>query len=205
MRILKRKIALVQAKQERIESLLRNNTSSIYNGNIESASYVSTGSESQKLNQNTLANTYLAPQPSKAIKNVVKNFGRAICTFAASSAAKPYILDLLAKEEEIELRDFVEYVQKIKRRIDGLFHFRSLLLPAKNEGPKTTAYKRVFKEISTIFIKYFSVNWIFHSKVQYKQAHLKFRYKMLRRIQNPELFTYLQFDSGRQVGQPLQE
>jgi len=72
------------------------------------------------------------------------------------------------------------------------------LLPEKNENPMITKFKRLFQVISEIFIKYFSVNWIFDSKVQYKQAHLKFRFKILRRIQNPELFTYLQMDYGRQ-------
>ena len=126
-------------------------------------------------------------------KHIVKNFGRAICNFASSDLARPYLERLVAKEG-VKLDDFVQHVRKMKTKIVGLSHFRALLLQEKNENPTITTFKKLFKEISEIFIKYFSVNWIFDSKVQYKQAHLRFRFKILGRIKNPELFTYLQID-----------
>ncbi len=54
------------------------------------------------------------------------------------------------------------------------------------------AFKPMFQYVCEVFLKYFCVNWVFHSKVEDKVKHLKYRGKILRRIQNPELFTYLE-------------
>lgn len=53
------------------------------------------------------------------------------------------------------------------------------------------AYKTLFKETCIVFIKYFAVNWVFASKVSYKTEHIKFRFKLLRRVKNPKMFTYM--------------
>ena len=59
--------------------------------------------------------------------------------------------------------------------------------------------KRVFKAIGIIFIRDFTVNWVYNSKIADKLTHLKYRFKMLRRVQNPEFFTYLEdFGSRKQ-------
>ena len=127
----------------------------------------------------------------------MKNYGRAICSFAVSNIASPYIGEILEKEGVL-FESFVEYINEIKEKIDGLQHFRSVLLMKDTDDEKVIAMKRCFVGISEVFIKKFSVNWIYHSKVFHKEAHLKFRFKMLRRIQCPELFTYLK-DPRRQV------
>ena len=51
--------------------------------------------------------------------------------------------------------------------------------------------KKVFSLIGEVFIKDVSVNWIFAARIKYKKAYLKFRFKVLRRIKNPEFLTYL--------------
>jgi len=129
------------------------------------------------------------PETSRATKNIVKNYGKAICNFATSQIAIPYLTQLI--KDDIQLTDFVAYVSQIKESIRGLHHFRSILIENNDDSPLIIKYKKLFKEISEVFIKYFSVNWIFSGKVLHKQAHLKFRFKMLRRIRCPELFTYL--------------
>jgi len=147
---------------------------------------------SLKRKRNRIPGTLYTPLSSLATKNIVKNYGRAICNFAASPLAVPYLLDLTAKEN-VRLEDFVKYVLSVKSSINGLSHFRSSLLDKKSDTREVTLYKKIFRGISEIFVKYFSVNWIFHSKVLHKMAHIKFRFKMLRRIQHPELFTYLNY------------
>ncbi len=129
-------------------------------------------------------------QASLATKNIVKNYGKAICTFATQPLANPYLYEIVGKYG-LSVADFVGYINSIKESIDGLYKFRSILMINKEDDKDLVAKKKIFVEISEVFIKYFSVNWIFHSKVFHKTAHLKFRFKMLRRIQNPELFTYL--------------
>jgi len=130
------------------------------------------------------------PEKPRETKNIVKNFGKAISNFAMSEISAPY-LDPILEKEGVKLQDFIAYINKTKSNIDGLFRFRALLIPLKEDTEEISAIKRVYRAIGEVFIKYFSVNWIFHGRIQYKEAHLKSRYKMLRRIQHPELFTYL--------------
>jgi len=183
MRLLKKKIALSLEKKAKVEL-----------GLMPSQNTFSCDSHSvrinQAINEERKGGLYRTPESSRAVKNVAKNYGRAICSFASSDLAKPYLTNL-AMKEGVGLDDFVNYVKNMKEKIDGLFRFRSLLLKESGNSDHK-AYKKMFQMISEIFIKYFSVNWIFHSKIQYRQTHLNFRFKMLRRIQNPELFTYLQ-------------
>ena len=126
----------------------------------------------------------------RATKNIVKNYGRAISAFALSKLAAPY-LDKVLENEGLTIQQFTRYITQIRGKIDGLTHFRSTILIAQDDNSDIAANKRAFIAISEVFIKYFSVNWIYNSRVFHKEAHLKFRFKMLRRIQRPELFTYL--------------
>lgn len=132
----------------------------------------------------------ITPEATRCTKNIVKNFGRAICSFANSTLATPYLQPLLQKHN-ISLSIFSAYVLKMKKNIDGLFRFRDLIMPQDGDTEELETAKRVFQLISEVFIKCFSVNWIIHGKIQHKESHLKCRFKMLRRIKSPELFTYL--------------
>ena len=123
-------------------------------------------------------------------KNIVKNYGRAFASFALSNLSLRYLEELL-KDKNITLTEFREFVISRKEGIDGISSLREMLLVNHIDGEKTALCKKIFQEISIIFIKFFSVNWVFDSKVGNKIAHLKSRFKMLRRIRDPEHFTYL--------------
>jgi len=124
------------------------------------------------------------------VKNVVKNYGKAMCTFAYSDLATPY-LEPIVKEENVTLNGFTEWIQDNKERVDSIDSLRWLLLPSSKEDEETACYKRVFQKISEIFLKFFSLNWIYSGRLTHKETHLSFRRKMLRRVKNPVLFTYL--------------
>lgn len=138
---------------------------------------------------------YITSEASRQTKNIVKNYGKAICKFSLSENALPY-RDTFLQKEQVTFEDFRKFVEENKGSIDGLQHFRSLLLPGKKDDNAKAACKRIFRDVGVVFIKYFSVNWIFHSKIQHKDTHLKYRFKMLRRIKNPKLFTYLKSSKG---------
>lgn len=123
-------------------------------------------------------------------KNVIKNYGKAMAAFACSKLSKPYLEDL-ARKEGITPADFIHYVATYKECTDSIGGLRSLLLVTENDAEETCVYKRVFQALCEIFLKYFSVNWIFSGKMNNKLLHLNLRFKMLRRVQNPEYFTYL--------------
>jgi len=131
-------------------------------------------------------------KPSESIvsKNVIKNYGKAMAAFACSKLSKPYLEDL-AKKEDIVSADFTHYVATYKECTDSIGGLRSLLLATENDSEEVCTYKRVFKALCEIFLKYFSVNWIFSGKMNHKMLHLTLRFKMLRRVRNPEYFTYL--------------
>jgi len=134
--------------------------------------------------------SFVTSERDRSTKNIVKNYGKAICSFGCSDIAKPYLEPILEKEK-VQQKQFQEFISKVKESIDSIQSFRALLLIRDDDTSDVVAFKRVFASIGEIFIKYFSVNWIFSGRITHKDAHLKFRFKMLRRIKHPEFFTYL--------------
>jgi len=128
-------------------------------------------------------------QSKPSSKNIVKNFGKAMCSFASSDLALPY-LDQLNTKRGVNLEQFQDHIHKKRDLIDSIDSLRTLLLITKHDDEVMMGFKKLFQEISIIFIKYFSVNWIFQGKMSHKQAHLRSRFKMLRRIKSPQHFTY---------------
>jgi len=124
-------------------------------------------------------------QFNKSKKNLNINFIKAIFTFANSHLAIPYLKPLLQKEE-IKFSDFTSFIHQYKPSVNGIYALLSMLVEDKSNNQKIVACKRIFKALSEIFIKFFSVNWIFHGKVENKQLYLDYRFKLLRRIQNPQ-------------------
>jgi len=185
MRYLKNKIALAEAMRVQNQASITIQLRKYHAKPLQSPQ---ARSETQK--RRRVPGVHFTPEASRAIKNIPKNYGKAICNFATSSLAVPY-LSVPLENEGVLLEDFVSYVLQIKGKIHGLHHFRSVLLDNQRDSVNVIKYKRLFRIISEVFIKYFSVNWIFNSKIFHKEAHLKFRFKMLRRIQSPELFTYI--------------
>jgi len=134
----------------------------------------------------------LSPFNIKSTKNIIKNYGRAICNFVALPVARDYLDNIIKKQnEDVSIEEFIEFAQENKGKVDSMEGFKSILIIKRADSPKMCSFKRIFKSIGEIFIKYFSVNWVFESRVTYKQAHLGFRFKMLRRLRKPELFNNL--------------
>ena len=138
----------------------------------------------------TKSTHHTPPKPKQGSKNIVKNYGRAMSSFAYSDIATPY-LEPLAEEENVDAKGFQAWIQSHKENIDGIERLRNLLIPHKTDDETIVTYKRIFQKLSLIFLKFFCVNWIYSGKLTHKQVHLNFRFKMLRRIKDPENFTYL--------------
>ena len=126
----------------------------------------------------------------KITKNIVVNYGKAISSFATSKLATPYITPLIT-EKGITAQGFQEYVAKSKGEIGGISSLRRLLIISLEDTAEDAIHKKLFQAICEVFIKYFSVNWISHGRMGHKDVYMKYRFKMLRRVQNPEWFTYL--------------
>lgn len=128
-------------------------------------------------------------------KNVMKNYSRAFVNFAISDLATPYLTEFL-QEEAFNIDAFRKILNEQKEKINCIKNLRELLLVNEDDTSEILAFKAAFKSICEVFIKYFSVNWIYNSKVGDKRAHLSYRFKILRRVQQPEYFTYLESFKG---------
>jgi len=120
------------------------------------------------------------------LKKININYVKAIVSFANSHIAIPYLKTLL-QSENVRFTDFTNFMNPEKVQINGICAFEALITIGKTDDAITAACKRMLKALSVVFIKYFSVNWIIHSKLTNKLAYLKHRFKILRRIQNPEV------------------
>ena len=140
----------------------------------------------------TLPTTVESPlKEMTSSNNIMKNYSRAFVNFATSEVCLPYLTERL-EQQHISLDLFQDVLISRKSKINCISSLRQLLLPHMSDQQDIAGFKRVFREICEIFLKYFAVNWIFHSKVNNKMSHLKYRFKILRRVQNPEHFTYLE-------------
>ena len=123
-------------------------------------------------------------------KNIMKNYARALANFTLSDIAQPYVC-LSTQEHDVPKADFDRFVSKDKHELNCIQNLRNKLLISASNTDGEKKCKRVFQSICEIFLKSFSVNWIFNSKVSDKMTHLKYRFKILRRVRNPQHFTYL--------------
>jgi len=188
MRFLKNKILLAQEfkkHNERKQELSRSTPKSV----SKSTSSISSPS-SPKKRRALPAGVIITPEKIRCTKNIAKNYGSAIATFACSEISKPYLKPFL-QQENLSMEAFIFYAKQMKKLITGIDSFRNSLLVKPNDTPINASCKRVFQKISEVFIKYFSVNWIFTARIAHKLVYLKYRGKMLRRVQCPELFTYV--------------
>jgi len=199
MRFLKNKIALAS----RAKSNSKNASQSKHTDNFYCSKSTSSSSE---VSQNTspaspfarrrLPGFSFTSEKVKVTKNIVINYGRAISGFALSNLSDPY-WEVLIVNEKTDRKKFNEFVQKVKNTIGGICSFKAILVVTERDTEEVAIYKRIYKKLAEIFIKYFSVNWIIHGRMGHKDVYLKYRFKMLRRIRRPELFTYLKDSKDR--------
>jgi len=120
------------------------------------------------------------------LKNIYKNYGRAICCFILSQAAKNYRAEV-ETNFNFNWDSFESFIQERKSKLAGINELRALLIIDTRDGEAVKKYKQGFKWLAEIFMKYFSVNWAYHSKLEYKMEYIKCRHELLRRIMNPSL------------------
>jgi len=147
----------------------------------------------------TVQKSFSAPVPvrrpkreSKINKNIIKNYARAMVNFAQSEVAAPYLAEFLKGEPNVNLQGFLVFMESQKDEITSIRRLRELLLISEVEEEKIASFKRIFQAVSLVFIRDFSVNWIYNSKISDKLTHTKYRFKIYRRVQHPECFTYLE-------------
>jgi len=124
------------------------------------------------------------------IKNMDLNYFKAIINFVNSNIALPY-LKASIQQENVKFTTFVNFMSQSKECAqNGIQAFREMILESQaTDDDNLAACKKILKQLSEVFIKYFSVNCIMHSKINSKEAYLKYRFQMLRKIRNPEKYS----------------
>jgi hypothetical protein len=134
----------------------------------------------------------LTPKGSTSCKNVMKNYSRVFTIFAISPLSRPHLMPLLQKHK-LELSPFIDFVNSQKKAVNCIKGLRdSLLLVKDTDSEQISAMKQIFQAICVVFLKFFCVNWIYHSKIVDKTAHMSYRLKLLRKVRNPATFNYLE-------------
>ena len=122
--------------------------------------------------------------------NIMKNYCRALMNFGLSELSRAYLIREEV-ENNISYERFIRILRSKRKGINCIKGLRSLLLQGHRDSRETRSFKAMFQRSCEAFLKYFCVNWIFHSQVSDRLKHLTYRGKILRRIQNPEYFTNL--------------
>ncbi len=141
-------------------------------------------------------NTVPVPEPPVMVKkhisgdNIIKNYGRAMTNFAMSNLSKQYLISI-TNRLGITIKDFQDYIEKKKKSANCIKQLRNMLPLGEDPRDPDLDFKKAFQQICIVFLKFFCVNWLYSSKIAEKIAHLKYRFKIMRRIKNPQHFTYL--------------
>ena len=124
--------------------------------------------------------------------NVMKNYASAMVNFALSRMAEPYLSKSpLARRMPLQL--FRQMLIPQKKKINCITKLRELWVIDKSQDTEEMkTFKGLFKEACKVFLKYFWVNWIYNSKLDDKSKYLRYRGRLLRRVENPQWFTYLE-------------
>ncbi len=124
--------------------------------------------------------------------NVMKNYANAMVKFALSRLADPYLSrSPLIKAMPLYL--FGKMLASRKKKINCVKGLREMWMVYEiQDTEEMKAFKGLFKEACKVFLKQFWVNWIYNSRLDDKSKHLIYRGRLLRRIENPQWFTYLE-------------
>jgi len=132
-------------------------------------------------------------KPKRSLgNNVMKNYANAMVTFALSRMAEPY-LSKSPLVRAMPVQWFRQILVSKKRKVNCIKSFRELLvIDESQDSEEIKTFKGLFRAACKAFLKHFWVNWIYNSKLDDKSKYLRYRGRLLRRVENPELFTYLE-------------
>jgi len=118
---------------------------------------------------------------------IATNFFKAICKFALSNLALPYLYPLLL-QEGVNIEDFAIFLISRQVRIHSFAKFKLILMLINRNFGRLAACQRILKALSKVFLDYFSVGWIITaSEIRQKEKYLRFRSKILKFIWRMEL------------------
>lgn len=123
-------------------------------------------------------------------RKIVKNFGKAIASFACCDKAL-LIVNKLIKNNPQKKDSFKNFVYDHKEFIEGNRRLMQLLTITSEDDKDTKRNKSIFKLLAEIFMKRYVQQWLWNSKLVNKELHASLIKDMRRRIKHPELLEHL--------------
>jgi hypothetical protein len=115
-------------------------------------------------------------------QNVIKNYMKAIASFALSDLALPYLVPLL-DASSVNQNEFANFICTYKDQVESLPGILALVNDDEEMDSFLKECKNIFKEMCVIFLRYYATNWIYNSqKLKHKEILLKNRLLLQRRI-----------------------
>ena len=142
------------------------------------------------LNRQPISSLSLRRRRTTAGNNIMKNYCRAMINFGLSELVRPYLISETGNGLSFER--FKQILNLKKKSVNCIKGLRNLLLEERRSSKETREWKAMFQKSCEIFLKYFCVNWVFQSKIDNKMKHLRYRGKILRKVQNPAYFQFLE-------------
>jgi hypothetical protein len=127
---------------------------------------------------------------SQLTRKIVKNYGKAIASFACSEKAQPLLDKLLKKNQEFK-KKFVSFVYENKEFIEGNRRLRHLLTVFSTDDGDVKRNKRVLKVVAELFMKKYVHQWLWNSKLVNKELHAQLICDMRKRIKFPDQLEHL--------------
>jgi len=151
--------------------------------------------EPKKEDENTLKLSKLSKKikkskPPKLNRKIVKNFGKAIASFACSDKALK-IIEKTIRYQSSSREKFINFVYDHKECIEGNRRFKQLLTVDEDDTRDIKENKILFKKMANIFMKSYVHQWIWNSKLMNKDLHAQLVGEMKKRITNPNLLESL--------------
>ncbi len=114
-------------------------------------------------------------------KNIPKNFGKAILAFIQKH--KKIVKTIMDKYKSGTAKELIDYLELRKKEITTIADLRSLWI----DNP----YAQVIRTLSCVFLRKYSLNYIFNSRVCNYVSHIKYRQRFLEAIQAPNEFKHI--------------
>lgn len=131
------------------------------------------------------------PKKRTHSRKIYKAYCYAMAQFMVKPIAEPYLKGAL-DDMHINIETFRDYISLNEKMLKGFDGLVFMLTFREGDSEECKKYKRVLRLGCEVFLKYFAVNWIFHSKMPDTKIYLEYRFKILHKLRMSLLHNSLQ-------------
>lgn len=91
---------------------------------------------------------------------------------------------VVSKFPSMTFSSFMAILRARKRRINSIADLRSFWLESEEED-----FPKIARILSNIFLRFYSLEYIFNSRISNYAGHVKYRGRLVEALQNPHNFT----------------